>query len=58
MTVQNEIDSARRLGEQLEDLVIQRRQCPDDERNILLMGYWAILFDYHKGILLLLPSCL
>jgi hypothetical protein len=56
MSVQTEIDSARRLGEQLEELVVQRGQCPDDDRNILLLGYWALLFDFHKAILTLVPN--
>lgn len=57
MIVQKEIDSARRFGERLEDLVVVRRgQCPDEDRNILLMAYWALLFDYHKGILALLSN--
>ncbi len=56
MSVQKEIDSARQLGEQLEDLVVRRGQCPDEDRNILLIGYWALVFDYHKGILALLSN--
>ncbi len=56
MTVQEEIDSARRLGEQLEDLVVRRGQCPDETRNVLIIGYWALIFDYHKGILALLSN--
>ena len=55
MSVQTELESARRLGEQLEDLVVKRGQCPDDDRNILLMGYWSLLFDFHRGVLHLIP---
>ena len=49
--VPKEIASAQKLGEQLEELVVKRGQCPDDERNILLMGYWSLIFDFHKAIL-------
>ena len=58
MVVQTELESARRLGRRLEELVLKRGQCPDDDRNILLMGYWALLFDFHKGVLNLIPSVL
>ena len=59
VSVQTELDSARLVGERLEDLVVKRGQCPDDDRNILLMGYWALLFDFHKAILGLIskPLC-
>jgi hypothetical protein len=49
--ISKELASAQKLGEQLEELVVKRGQCPDDDRNILLMGYWALIFDFHKGIL-------
>ena len=54
--VKNEIDSARRFGEQLEDIVVSKNQFPTDDRNVLLIAYWALMFDYHKGILSLLQS--
>ncbi|MCJ7503839.1 MAG: hypothetical protein MUP80_12370 [Acidobacteriia bacterium] len=56
MSVQDEIVKARHLGEQLEEVVVRIGQCPDDDRNILLLGYWALLFDYHKSILGLLSN--
>lgn len=49
--IAKELASAKKLGEQLEALVVRRGQCPDDDRNILLMAYWALIFDFHKGIL-------
>src|SRR6266849_323565 len=51
VSVQTELDSALLLGERLEELVVKRGQCPDDDRNILLVGYWALIFDFHKAIL-------
>jgi len=55
MNVQAELESARHLGEQLEEFVVKRGQCPDDDRNILLIGYWSLLFDFHRGVLSLIP---
>lgn len=54
--VKNELASAQRFDEQLEALVLNRGQCPDDDRNILLMGYWSLLFDFHKSVLTLIPK--
>lgn len=51
VSVVTELLSARLLGEQLEELVLKRGQCPDDDRNILLMAHWALVFDHHKAIL-------
>lgn len=56
MSVQTELESARHFGAQLEELVVRRGHCPDDDRNILLMAYWALIFDYHKGILSLISN--
>jgi hypothetical protein len=56
MTIEAELESARNFGAELEALVVSQGQCPDEDRNILLMGYWALIFDYHKGILSLIPS--
>jgi len=56
MSVETELDRAQRLGSQLEDLIVRRGQFPDDERNILLMGYWALIFDHYKGILSLIGN--
>src|ERR1700688_3317656 len=49
--IQKEIDSARKLGEELEEIVVSKNQVPAGERNTLLIAYWALMFDYHKGIL-------
>lgn len=56
MSVEAELDAARKLGEQLEELIVRRGQCPADERSVLLIGYWAMLFDFHKAILSLIPN--
>jgi len=54
--VQKEIDQSRRLGVQLEEIVVSKNQFPVGDRNVLLIAYWALMFDYHKGILSLLQS--
>jgi hypothetical protein len=54
--VGKEIDSARRFGEQLEQIVVSKNQFPTGDRNVLLIACWALMFDYHKGILSLLQS--
>lgn len=54
MSLQAELESAKRFGARLEELVIQKVQCSDNDRNILLLGYWALIFDYHKGVLSLI----
>lgn len=54
--VQKEIDSAENFGEQLEEIVVSKNQFPAGDRNVLLIAYWALMFDYDKGILSLLRS--
>jgi hypothetical protein len=54
--VQKEIDGARKFGEQVEAIVVSKSQFPTGDRNVLLIAYWALMFDYHKGILSLLQS--
>ncbi len=51
-----EIASAQKLGERLEELVVEHGQCPSDDRNILMMAYWSLIFDFHKSILILLAN--
>jgi hypothetical protein len=54
--VKKEIDSARKFGEQLQEIVVSKNQFPTGDRNVLLIAYWALMFDYHKGIVSLLQS--
>ena len=54
--VQKELDAAHKVGEQLEQLVVSKNQFPSDDCNVLLIAYWALIFDFHKGILSLLQS--
>src|SRR6266852_4163713 len=54
--VKKEVASAQKFAEGLENLVLNRGECPDDDRNILLMAYWALLFDFHRSVLTLIPK--
>jgi hypothetical protein len=51
MSVQTELDSARHLGEELEKLIVRRGQIDVDGRTVLLLGFWALIFDFHKATL-------
>jgi len=54
--VKKELAAAQEFAEELEGLVLNHGQCPDDDRNILLMAYWALLFDFHRSVLALIPK--
>ncbi|HEY2120830.1 MAG TPA: hypothetical protein VGH37_16695 [Candidatus Acidoferrum sp.] len=49
--IETRLDRAQKLTEQLESLVVKRGECPDDERHVLVIAYWSLLFDFHKAIL-------
>jgi hypothetical protein len=56
--VQGEIDRATRLGQGLEDLVLERARAGAlvvrTKNDDLLIAYWSLIFDYSKGILCLM----
>jgi hypothetical protein len=54
MSIQTEIQRASELGQKLEDMIVARKQVPAGLRERLVLGYWALIFDYHKGIMELL----
>ena len=56
MNIQSEIQRASELGQKLEDMVVARKQVPAALRERLLLGYWALIFDYHKGVMVLLKQ--
>jgi len=37
-------------------MVVARKQVPAALRERLLLGYWALIFDYHKGVMVLLKQ--
>lgn len=47
--VQKELDSARKFGGCLEHLVIGK-EYTDGERDTLLLAYWELVSDFHRGI--------
>jgi hypothetical protein len=47
--VQAELDRARKFGEQLEQIVVSK-QYTDGERDTLLLAYWELVSDFHRGI--------
>jgi hypothetical protein len=55
--VKREIDSATRFGQQAAEIVFRHDQYPSpSERERFLLGYWALICDYHRGVLQLLTS--
>ena len=52
--VEDEIKRANEFGDRIEDLVIAKGQCPTGDRNTLLMAYWSLTFEFHRGVLCLL----
>jgi hypothetical protein len=52
--IEDEISKASAFGDQIEDLVIAKGQCPTGDRNTPLMAYWSLVFDFHRGVLCLL----
>jgi hypothetical protein len=53
--VQKELDSTRKFGEQLEALVVSKNY-PAGDRNALLLAYWELVSDFHRGIHALILS--
>jgi hypothetical protein len=54
-TVQKELDTARNFGEQLEAIVVSKNY-PTGDRNMLLLAYWELVSDFHRGIHALIRS--
>lgn len=54
INVPQKIQRAMMLGEGLEALLANKTKFPAGDRDVLLLAYWSLIFDYHKGILLLL----
>ena len=54
--VRKEIDRAKVFGERIESIVVNKGQFPNGDRDLFLLGYWALVFDFHKGILVLLDA--
>lgn len=52
--IEEEIRKANTFGDAIENLVVARGQCPTGKRTTLLMAYWSVVFELHRGILCLL----
>ena len=55
-SVDQEIKRANEFGDQIENLVVSRGQCPTGDRNTLLIAYWSLIFDHHRGVLCLVSN--
>jgi hypothetical protein len=55
--VKESITRAQEVGQELEDLIVKRGQfLVDSDRTLLIVGYWSLVFDYHKSILCLIEN--
>jgi hypothetical protein len=54
--IEDEIKKANAFGDQIENLVIAKGQCPTGDRNTPLMAYWSLTFDFQRGVLCLLSN--
>lgn len=52
--IEDEIKRANQYGDEMENLVVAKGQCPTGDRNTPLIAYWSLIFDLHRGILCLL----
>jgi hypothetical protein len=55
-TVEAEVKKANAFGDHCQELVIARAQVPSGERNNLLIAYWSLVFEFHRGILCLISQ--
>lgn len=55
-TIEMEIQRANQFGDEIENLVVTKGECPTGDRNILLLGYWSLVFDHFRGVLSLLSN--
>jgi hypothetical protein len=53
--VQKALDTPRECGEQLQEIVTSKSYAAGD-RNMLLLGYWELVSDFHQGIHALVKS--
>ena len=54
MNVGEEINRTSQYGQQLEGLVASRQLALSNDREIFLVGYWSLLIEFHRAILILL----
>ena len=49
-----EIKRANEVGDRIEELIVTKGQAPTGDRNTLLLAYWSLTFEFHRGILCLI----
>jgi hypothetical protein len=52
--VTKEIQQANKFADEIENLVLAKGQAPTGDRKTLLMAYWSLAFELHRGILALI----
>jgi hypothetical protein len=56
MNVQDELDRVSRFGEQLGEFFELKEFQLSSDRDVLLIGHWSLLLDYHTGVVTLLRN--
>lgn len=56
MNVRQEISRVSQYGQELEKLFVKKQFKLSGERDLLIVGYWSLLLDYHVAIVTLLPK--
>ena len=54
MSIEEQITKANSFGDEAQDLMVKNGQLPTGDRNTLLVAYWSLAFEFHRGILCLL----
>lgn len=52
--ISDEVRKANEFADQIQNLVVARGQVATGNRNTLLMAYWSLVFELHRGILALI----
>jgi hypothetical protein len=56
MNVRQEIARISQYGQQLEQFFVEKQFKLSGDRDLLIVGYWSLLLDYHVAIVTLLPK--
>jgi hypothetical protein len=52
--IDDEIKRANEFGDNIQNLVVAKGQCPTGDRNTPLMALWSLAFEIHRAILCLI----
>jgi hypothetical protein len=50
------VGKANEFGDKIQNLVVERQECPTGDRTTLLMAYWSIVFEFHRARLCLIHN--